>query len=434
MARAGNPPHHRAMRSLYFISASLLRLPRDEVRQAIAGFFRSRAAADTVPPVVICPDGAELPDLAMDARRYGAAIGMESSRDLWRPLMAQPFDRVLVMGSAALLDREEIAIACFIPAAKKTYYDANGGTQDIASWERDIRPDFRPRPVRITPLAKADQQNYIRGVHQWLAAELMAADFGKPMAFGVADPAVSLYTQYRLARDLAQLTNGLQIEAHDAPFSRLIALDGSIVQSPDFHRAIANFVLSINGVHDVLEVGCGSGFLSCYLAASGRYARVLGTDFSPTRIDSARLHAELAGSTASFAEMSMARLDVPDQSFDLTVTSFALEQSGRELGAVLAELRRVTRKFIVLCEPTAEYVPTVPSIWHVQRHGWANSYSADLAGLNYAVRPNVLRQYYTPGAIFVIDLQRSENPVIALPQLFRPLMADWPGGVEIEAL
>ena len=419
------------MRSLYFIAASLGNHPRDEVREAIAAFFRARSAADTARPVVICPNDVDLPDIAMDEQRYGASIGMEGGQGIWRPLTARLFDRVLVMGSAALLDWEEIAITCFIPAAKKTYYDARGGIRDIALWETDLRPDFRPRSVLLRSLRDDDQQSYIRGVHQWLTAELMAGDFGKPAPFGRPDPDVSLYTKHRLARDLAQITSGLQIEAHGAPFSRLIALDGSIVESPDFHRAIANFVLSIDGVNDVLEVGCGSGLLSCYLAASGRYSRVLGTDSSPTRIESARLHAELVGSTASFAEMSMARLNCPDKSFDLTVTSFALEQSGGALGAVLAELRRVTRKFIVLCEPTAEYFPTLPSIWHVQRHGWANSYFTDLAGLNYAVRPNLLRQYYNPGAMFVIDLQGSQNPIVALPHLFRPSMADWPGGVQI---
>src|SRR5262249_9035692 len=160
-------------------------------------------------------------------------------------------------------------------------------------------------------------------------------------------PERSLYGTPRLAVDLAQQTADLQHEQHGESFSVLMCRDGSLVHSADFYRAMANFVGAIDGMERVLDVGCGSGFLACHLAASGRYRDVLGVDSSPQRVDGARLFATLNGNPARFEAMSMGDLKLPDRSVDLTVTSFALEQTGEHLERCLNEIRRVTRKLIV---------------------------------------------------------------------------------------
>jgi SAM-dependent methyltransferase len=207
--------------------------------------------------------------------------------------------------------------------------------------------------------------------------------------------------------------------------------DGSLVHSSDFYRAMANFVGAIDGIDSVLDVGCGSGFLASHLAASGRYRDVMGVDSSPQRVDGARLYAALNGVAARFEARSMSELKLPDRSVDLTVTSFALEQTGAHLARCLAEIRRVTRKMIVLFEPTTEFSPTLASLWHTPRSGWATTYQTTLAdwGVAYATRPNLLYHYFNPGTVFVIDLEHREHPALRHPQLFRPAWQAWPGGV-----
>jgi len=419
------------MHRLFLVSASLMSYPAAaaEVNDSVTGFIRTALARDRVQPLILCPDGLDLGELGRDAVRYGPSIRMEASEAIWRPLAARSFDRITVLGTAPLVDYEEIVIACFLSAGSKSYLDAQGGRHDIAGWERDIRPDYRPSPLAVRCLNTDEEAAYIGRVHAQLGAALVEADFGRPRPVRERDPDLSLYTQHRLAKDIAQLTSGLQVEAHDAPFSILKTPDGSIVQSADYHRACANFVSAIDGVEDILDLGCGSGFLSCHLAASGKYRRVLGVDSAQTRIDDARLHADLIGSTATFAQSSMVALDLPDKSFDLTVTSYALEQSGARLSDAIRELCRVTRRYLILFEPTGEYFSTVPGLWHIGASGWANTYFAALDGLNFAVRPNLLSQYYNPSAVFVIDLSGRENPVLTLPHLFRPAIAEWPGGV-----
>ncbi|MCE3257879.1 MAG: Methyltransferase type 11 [Nitrobacter vulgaris] len=419
------------MRSLYVISSSLVNHPEAAVLQGIESFVAGASKLDTNGSIVACPENLALPNIFGDVVRYNRPFGMEACRDIWTPWRHDAFDRIYVLGTTPLADYEEIATVCFLDSRKKLYLNSRGGKYDIKDWEKDIRADFSPGPVHIQLCTADEQDRYIRRVQQRMTAELIADDFGPPTPLGVPDPTVSLYTRHRLARDLGQLTTGLQIEAHDAPFSLLKMPDGTIVRSRDYHRALANFVSAIDGVDDVLDVGCGSGFLSCHLAGLGCYRSVLGIDSSDTRIDSARLHADLVGSNATFAQTGMTKLALADKSVDLTVTSYALEQSGRELAAAVEELRRVTRKFIVLSEPSSQYFTTLPGIRHMERNGWANSYFEVLSGLNYAVRPSLLSQYFNPGSIFVIDLADERNPTVRFPHLFNPAVEHWPGGVEL---
>ena len=130
----------------------------------------------------------------------------------------------------------------------------------------------------------------------------------------------------------------------------------------------------------------------------------------------------------------MSDIRLPDRSVDVSVTSFALEQSGEHLERCIAEIVRVTRKLFILLEPTNEFFPTLASLWHVPLWGWANRYHPVLvkSALAFAVRPPLLFHYTNPGTIFVIDLESREHPRLRHPQLFGLACADWPGGVRID--
>jgi SAM-dependent methyltransferase len=371
--------------------------------------------------------------LRVETRRgYTGRIGLESNAELWHPYRSQLFSEVTVIGTRPASDREEIVLAVFLDAARKVYLSVDGSMQDIAPWQAQIRPSFRPREVRARRLSKEMHTDYVRRIHRWMAGELITHDFIHPQIVP-RHPDISLYNAPHLAADLAQQTLDLHIENHGASFSTLMYLDGTLVHSSDFYRATANFVMAIDGVETVLDVGCGSGFLDCYLAASGRFREVRGVDSSPHRVAGARLHAELVGSSARFDVMSMTRLDLPDEAVDLVVSCFALEQSGPHLPQAIAELRRVARKFLVLFEPSTQFFPTLPGLWHIPRHGWAERYYESLAalGASYAVRPNLFRHYYNPGAVFVIDLTGDVHPMRRLPHLFCAAPEAWPGGVSV---
>lgn len=421
------------MRRLYIVAASLQKVSAAQVAPVLDGYFASHSGAGGPPAHLLFPAAVPL-DLTRFAATQGYAdeIGLEKNSELWMAHRDTVFSEIVVLGVDPFIDREEIILACFLNAGTKVHLDARGTARDLAPWQEQVRPDLRTREVRVRRLGDDAQMDYMRRVHKWLADEIVAADYLRPMT-PPRDPDVSGYTSPRLVVDLAQQTLDLQQENHGASFSTLVYLDRTLVHSSDFYRAMANFVMAMDGVESVLDVGCGSGFLACYLAASGRYREVRGVDSSPHRIDGARLHAKLTGSAARFDVSSMTRLDLPDASVDLVVTCFALEQSGSRLGAAIAELRRVARRALVLFEPTTQFFPTLPSLWNLRKRGWADSYHEVLtaSGHPFAVRPNLLSHYYNPGAVFVVDLQSDSDPVRRFPKLFRPEPEAWPGGVAV---
>ncbi|MBI3513471.1 MAG: class I SAM-dependent methyltransferase [Proteobacteria bacterium] len=363
---------------------------------------------------------------------YGKAIGLEQAQEIWRPLRARRFEEIVVLGIEPIGDYEEIVLACYLEADKKGFLGRHG-FQDLAGWQEQVKPNLAPREVRLRDLGPEKREDYIQGIHRWLVTEMTSAGFAEPRPAAPRSPEVSIYWFPRLALDLAQQTYDLQVERHGVSFSTLLYRGGPLVHTSDFYRVLANFVMAIDGIDTVLDVGCGSGLLACHLAASGRYKAVLGIDSSRDRVSGARLFAELNGSSARFDANSMTDIRLPDQAVDLSVTSFALEQTGEHLARCFSEIRRVTRKMIVLFEPTTEFFPTLGSLWHLPYWGWANRYQEVLtaSGLAFATRPIVIYHYFNPGTAFVVDLQSREHPCLTHPHLFGQAPDDWPGGLKI---
>lgn len=425
------------MSDLFIVARSLAHETFSAARPGLEAFFAASGpgARDAL---VLLPAGLALAlPAGMTPRRYDGTLGIEHSPALFADLARAGHATIAILGSEPLHDFEEIVLACFLSGDRKLYLDTSGNAHDIArTWQPAVRPDFSPREVRATRLAPERERDYIWHFHKWLEAELAASDYGRPAPVAQRRPETLIYGAPRLAVDLAQQTPDLQAEvsiaSFRASFSTLMLSDGSMVTSADYYRAMANFIASVPEIDSILDVGCGSGFLSCYLAASGRHRRIIGVDATPSRVEAARLHARLAGAAGiDFRQMSMARLDLPDASVDAVVTSFALEQSGAALGQVIAELRRVARKYLILFEPTSEYFTSLAGLWHIRKSGWANQYFKVLgeAAVSYAVRPTLLGHYFNTGSVFVIDLASDRNPVLRLPHLFRADPQDWPGGL-----
>jgi 2-polyprenyl-3-methyl-5-hydroxy-6-metoxy-1,4-benzoquinol methylase len=421
---------------LFIVCRSVGENATPQTVSALDGFFAG-IGIDPDGALLVLPHGLSLTSpKAVQLVPYPGVLGIESNPQIFSDLRRRQFSRVVLLGSQPLADSMEIVLACYLAADRKSFLDSSGREHDIAAlWQPYVRPSFRPREVRATQLVPESQRQYIANIHMWLAEQLRLTGFRRPQPAHERSPGRLLYADHRLSVDLAQQTFDLQVEGHGVSFSTLMLNDGTIVHSADFYRSMANFVAALPDVRSVLDVGCGSGFLGCYLAGSGRFEKVLGVDAALPRVEGARTHASLAGlATVEFRQMSMDRLELPDSSVDVTVSSFALEQSGTSLDRVIAELRRVARKYLILFEPSTEFFPTLASLWHVVQSGWANRYFKVLtdAGVSFAVRPNLLNHYYNPGTVFVVDLQSDRNPVVTLRHLFRSDVQDWPGGLRIE--
>ena len=112
------------------------------------------------------------------------------------------------------------------------------------------------------------------------------------------------------------------------------------------------FLGDVRGL-DVLDAGCGAGYLSARMARKG--ARVIGVDWSPSMVEQARararrMHLELDLRVDSCSELAT----VPDASIDRIVSNYVLMDVPDLEGAARAfarVLRPGGRLVIVICHP-----------------------------------------------------------------------------------
>jgi len=94
----------------------------------------------------------------------------------------------------------------------------------------------------------------------------------------------------------------------------------------------------------VLDVGCGPGTITVGLAAAVAPGRVVGVDYDAGQLASARSAAASASvDNVSFEHADVSSLPFPDATFDLVFENDVLVHLGGELGAGLAQIRRVVR-------------------------------------------------------------------------------------------
>jgi SAM-dependent methyltransferase len=76
---------------------------------------------------------------------------------------------------------------------------------------------------------------------------------------------------------------------------------------------------SVEGL-DVVELGCGTGYVSAWLARRG--ARPVGVDVAPAQLDTARAMQERFALEFPLVEASAEDVPLPDASFDLAVSEY----------------------------------------------------------------------------------------------------------------
>jgi len=101
----------------------------------------------------------------------------------------------------------------------------------------------------------------------------------------------------------------------------------------------SNFINNWQGLK-VLDVGCGGGFTSEYLAKKG--ARVTGVDISAKLVEAAKAHAEIMSLDIDYQKGSAENMPYEDGIFDVVVCVDVLEHVS-DLERVIAEIQRVLR-------------------------------------------------------------------------------------------
>lgn len=126
----------------------------------------------------------------------------------------------------------------------------------------------------------------------------------------------------------------------------------ALTRDTDLNQRCVDLILQHVVGETVLEVGCGRGFLSGKLAER---ARVTGCDVALADGLSQRY------ANVTFVESPAEHLPFDDASFDTVVCTHMLEHV-RDLSAVLAELRRVAARRLIIvvpCERPHFYTPNL---------------------------------------------------------------------------
>jgi ubiquinone/menaquinone biosynthesis C-methylase UbiE len=100
---------------------------------------------------------------------------------------------------------------------------------------------------------------------------------------------------------------------------------GHTIRTPGERAAwdrVLGLILAGRGPSDVLDAGCGTGFLAFELAARGH--RATGVDFAPAMVAEARRKAANRGLDVRFEEGDAEQLRFPDGSFDLVISRHVL--------------------------------------------------------------------------------------------------------------
>lgn len=159
--------------------------------------------------------------------------------------------------------------------------------------------------------------------------------------------ALTDYVLYRLAKTwpspVAAMTERLGAEAGTEAYQAAYAQD-------QFNRRIRDGIGVALADRDVLEIGCGHGGISCFLAVGGA-KRVVGIDLNITNLEHARGFARKIESRwgtdcrlpVEFVEMNAYSMTFPEDSFDLVVAENAFEHFS-EPEKVMGESHRVLRK------------------------------------------------------------------------------------------
>ncbi|MDZ4788627.1 MAG: class I SAM-dependent methyltransferase [Blastochloris sp.] len=114
-------------------------------------------------------------------------------------------------------------------------------------------------------------------------------------------------------------------------------------------------------LHSVLDCACGAGDLTTQLALALPQAKITGIDLHPQTL--AYAQANHSACNLEWQQADMKQLPFPDNSYDLVTCQLALHHfSQTDAVAILKELQRVSKKWVIVTDITRSYLSYL-GIW-----------------------------------------------------------------------
>ena len=170
------------------------------------------------------------------------------------------------------------------------------------------------------------------------------------------------------------------------------------------HLLLLSKMLESFAPASVLEVGSGNGLVLMMLAVGHPTIRFTGVELTDAGISAARrmqLQPQLLVAVSSalpfqavepdafraveFRQGNAANLPFADGTFDVVMTSLALEQMNQVKRQALRELARVARKRVLMLEPFRDFNTTPERFYYTRSRDYLSASVTDLA--QYGLRP-----------------------------------------------
>ncbi|MBZ5567104.1 MAG: class I SAM-dependent methyltransferase [Acidobacteriia bacterium] len=133
-----------------------------------------------------------------------------------------------------------------------------------------------------------------------------------------------------------------------------------------WHKTVLKLLPPIDG-KEVLEVGCGRGDFSIYLARKYPAARITGVDFSPKAIDIARTRCDERLTNLCFETGDAESLRFSSETFDFVISCECLEHVLHP-ETMAAEISRVLK-------PRGQFILTTPNHLNGMMLSWLKSWA-----------------------------------------------------------
>jgi ubiquinone/menaquinone biosynthesis C-methylase UbiE/uncharacterized protein YbaR (Trm112 family) len=188
-------------------------------------------------------------------------------------------------------------------------------------------------------------------------------------------------------------------------------------------KALAKIIDEIENVQSIVEVGVGEATTLNMLIKNLKNIppNILGFDISWSRLKFGKeLLKDFNIYNVNLFTANLFEIPLPDNSIDIVYTSHSLEPNGGKEELALKELFRITKKYLILLEPSFEFANDEAKA-RMKKHGYVTELYSTAKKLNYKIIEHRLFDYSSnplnPTSLMIIEKETTSfnNPKLICP-------------------